>query len=92
MFIEPTITWIPSGFSGYIWLDTKIVLKRKKGTDNLPANRTQYSNSLDRTRHLSCPCPQLGQIHALGLATDWKMFLGRVGRGLEYVPMLISKM
>ena len=21
MFIEPTITWVPSGFSGYIWLD-----------------------------------------------------------------------
>ena len=29
MFIEPTITWVPSGFSGYIWLDTKIVLKKK---------------------------------------------------------------
>ena len=28
MFIEPTITWFPSGFSGYIWLDTKIVLKK----------------------------------------------------------------
>ena len=27
MFIEPTITWVPSGFTGYIWLDTKIVLK-----------------------------------------------------------------
>ena len=27
MFIEPTITWVPSGFSGYIWLDTKIVFK-----------------------------------------------------------------
>ena len=26
-FIEPTITWAPSGFSGYIWLDTQIVLK-----------------------------------------------------------------
>ena len=30
MFIEPTITWVPSGFSGYIWLDTKNVLKKKK--------------------------------------------------------------
>ena len=28
MFIEPTITWVRSGFSGYIWLDTKIVLKK----------------------------------------------------------------
>ena len=28
MFIEPTITWVSSGFSGYIWLDTKIVLKK----------------------------------------------------------------
>ena len=27
MFIEPTITSDPSKFSGYIWLDTKIVLK-----------------------------------------------------------------
>ena len=27
MFIEPTITWVPSRFSGYIWLDTKNVLK-----------------------------------------------------------------
>ena len=30
MFIEPTITWVPSGFCGYIWLDTKIVLKKKR--------------------------------------------------------------
>ena len=29
MFIEPTITWVPSGFSGYLWLDTKIVLEKK---------------------------------------------------------------
>ena len=28
MFIEPTITWVPSGFSRYIWLDTKIVFKK----------------------------------------------------------------
>ena len=28
MFIEPTITWVPSGFTGDIWLDTKIVLKK----------------------------------------------------------------
>ena len=28
MFIEPTISWVPSGFSGYIWLDTKIVFKK----------------------------------------------------------------
>ena len=24
MFIEPKITWVPSGFSGYIWLGTKL--------------------------------------------------------------------
>ena len=28
MFIEPTITWVPSGFSVYIWLNTKIVFKK----------------------------------------------------------------
>ena len=27
MFIEPTITWVPSGFSGHILLDSKMVLK-----------------------------------------------------------------
>ena len=26
-FIEPTIIWVPSGFSGYIWLDTKILFQ-----------------------------------------------------------------
>ena len=28
MFIEPSITLVPSGFFGYIWLDTKNVLKK----------------------------------------------------------------
>ena len=28
MFIEPTITWAPSGFSGYIGLDTKTVFTK----------------------------------------------------------------
>ena len=28
MFIEPTITWVPPGFSGYIWLDKKMVFKK----------------------------------------------------------------
>ena len=36
MIIEPTITWVPSGFSGniHIWLDTKIVLKNLLWGDN----------------------------------------------------------
>ena len=29
MFIEPTITWVPLGFTGYTWLDTKIMLKKE---------------------------------------------------------------
>ena len=33
MFIEPTITWVSSGFSGYRWLDTKIVLKKSLVAD-----------------------------------------------------------
>ena len=28
MFIEPTITWVLSGFSGYIWLDIKNCVKK----------------------------------------------------------------
>ena len=31
--LEPTITWVPSGFSGYIWLDTKIVLNNTDCND-----------------------------------------------------------
>ena len=30
MFIELTITWVPLGFSGYIWLDTKNCVKKTK--------------------------------------------------------------
>ena len=33
MFIEPTITRVLLGFSGYIWLDTKIVLKKCLNTN-----------------------------------------------------------
>ena len=32
MFIEPTITWVPSAFSGYIWLDTNVkCVNERKG-------------------------------------------------------------
>ena len=35
MFIEPTITWVPLWFSGYIlWLDTKIVFEKNKNEKN----------------------------------------------------------
>ena len=33
MFIGPTITWVPSWFSGYIWFDTKIVLKKQQSKE-----------------------------------------------------------
>ena len=38
MFIEPTITWVPLGFSGYIWLETKIVFVKK---NYVTRNRTK---------------------------------------------------
>ena len=41
MFIEFTITWVPSGFSGYIWLDTKIVFKKNQSTFP-PEHQTTY--------------------------------------------------
>ena len=28
MFMKPTITWVPSGFSWYTWLDTKKCVKK----------------------------------------------------------------
>ena len=37
-----TITWIPSGFSGYIWLDTKIVLKKIAGIWKLENQFTMF--------------------------------------------------
>ena len=45
MFIDPTITWVPSGFSGYIWLDRKVVLKKDGRTDG----RTNYRQTDGRT-------------------------------------------
>ena len=39
MFTEPTITWVHSGFSGYIWLDTKIVFKKVTFTFTEPLNK-----------------------------------------------------
>ena len=45
LFIEPTITWIPSGFSGYIWLDTKIVLTKLYYINQVIANL--YSAHMD---------------------------------------------
>ena len=50
MFIEPTITWVPSGFSGYIWLNTKIVLNLLSKT---PIH--QYTD-ISKNRGGKCPC------------------------------------
>ena len=36
-FIEPTITWVHSGFSGYTWLDTKIVFKKVEFLQKYPS-------------------------------------------------------
>ena len=41
MFNEPTITWVPSGLSGYIWLDTKIVFEKN------PSIQMRFKRSLD---------------------------------------------
>ena len=54
-FTEPTITWVPSGFSGYIWLDTKIVLKNKQKNTIIIRVRRQNSTTaeeLARIQHL----------------------------------------
>ena len=37
-------TWVPSGFSGYIWLKTKIVLKQKQ-TNMVIIRLSQPKNS-----------------------------------------------
>ena len=62
MFIETTITWVPSGFSGYIlWLDIKLRLKQYVayktailGTSNRrPAQHlsTRHLHLLNETRN-----------------------------------------
>ena len=48
MFIEPTITWVPSGFSVYIWLDTKIVLKKSENQTVQPVYSKHELILLDR--------------------------------------------
>ena len=45
MFIEPTIARVPSGFSGYIWLDTKIVLKKERRLNREQRLRTDFQLS-----------------------------------------------
>ena len=52
MFIEPTITWVPSGFSGYIWLDTKIVLKKRQGARMDEDEQGGAKRSKDRGRRM----------------------------------------
>ena len=49
MFIEPTITWVPSGFSGYIWLDTNIVLKMPTRNAHIAKNEVKVSKK-ERTK------------------------------------------
>ena len=57
MFIEPTITWVPSGFSGYIWFDTKIVLKNIKNTPTVCANINRVLNISEVSTHPTLsPC------------------------------------
>ena len=41
MFIEPMITWVPSGFSGYIWLITKNCVKKKSNSNSYLRNSLQ---------------------------------------------------
>ena len=61
MFIEPTITWVPPGFSGCIWLDTKIdIVCRNKltGIQWIPVNFMMHSKSssyLQAGAVVSCP-------------------------------------
>ena len=43
MSIEPTITLLPSGFSGYIiWLDTQIVFKKTEMLQMIAVRSEQY--------------------------------------------------
>ena len=57
MFIEPTITWVPSGFSGYIWLDTKILLTKKKKKRQLSHSKKWWNWFLHlEIRHLTSIC------------------------------------
>ena len=54
MFIEPTIIKTLSGFSGYIWLDTKTVLKKTLGSHSTTSQRFQrFSVFVLRFRGLS---------------------------------------
>ena len=58
MFIEPMITWVLLGFSGYIWLDTKIMWKlfEWRGIPSLDSHvRCYMRNQLNALLWLQIP-------------------------------------
>ena len=67
MFIEPTITWVPSGFSLYIWLDTKIVLKKKKEGPRTREGNVQFGPSSYGC--LGPPCTMEENFQGFGLTS-----------------------
>ena len=56
MFIEPTSTWVPSEFSGYIRLDKKNCLKKKYG---------RIVKGLSRSRRIPVQVPKLRTLDKL---------------------------
>ena len=46
MFIELTITWVPSGFSGYIWLAHKNCVKKT----SCPRELDDFSKDMSETK------------------------------------------
>ena len=67
MFIEPTITWASSGFSGYIWLDTKIVLKHIAEDFNLSIHCYEDDGQLhfyDRVQALPITISKVRVMHS----------------------------
>ena len=72
MFIEPTITRVPSGFSGYIWLDTKIVLTKKEEKTSLTeksvsstTNLVPQSSPSTKFVHIIWPSPVQAEMQEL---------------------------
>ena len=69
MFIEPTITWVLSGFSGYIWLNTKIVLKITVDSRFTRFNSTNCIRNIIATVGLQILC-----LEPFGRGKFWNLY------------------
>ena len=69
MFIEPTITWVPSVFSGYIWLDTKKLCKKNSHLRN--KNNVTATKAIEHCHVQQEDCQNMTIVKVRGSQERW---------------------